>query len=501
MSTLTKKQRDALDAFKRGKSLMITGPAGCGKSFLLGHIVGHCRATGKKVGVTAMTGVAAMLVDGVTLHSWAGIGLAKESAYALAQRARKNRKSKNNWLNARVLIVDEVSMMDASLFEKLDMVAQTVRGRPKIPFGGLQMVFCGDFAQLKPIPKPGERERYCFESPLWHTVMFPLTGGGGDDARGVTVYLDKILRQNCPEFQDMLMRIRLGEPTARDIKQLQSRAVTREQVKDLKIIVPRDKNQQQAADGDSDDVILPTRLFPTRAEVAEVNCRELAKLIHEEKKPHRTYTATDNAFLYTPGSGGPKQQQQQQGGVDVDDSVDLSGHATKINMTAHMQDTMDKRQRFAKVLQLAVGAQVMLLINHCVEAGLVNGSRGVVSEFDEETGGPIVTFDNGEVLTVPLVTYKVDFEKNQFGTRSQYPLALAWATTIHKSQGATLSYVVTDLANVFDDAQVYVTLSRVKTLDGLFIVDGNVGDIGCDPRVQEYYKSLSAAEAEASQRK
>lgn len=482
---LTEKQSSALQAFKKGKSLMITGPAGCGKSFLLSHIVDFCRATGKHVGITAMTGVAAMLIDGVTLHSWAGIGLAKDSAYVLSQWARKNKKSRNNWNAAQVLIIDEVSMMDASLFEKLDVVAQTVRGRPGIPFGGLQMVFCGDFAQLKPIPKPGERERYCFESPLWHTTMFPPS----KDARGVTVYLDKILRQNCPEFQDMLMRIRLGKPTPHDIKQLQRRAVTREQVKDLKIIIPRDNDknaeqqQQEQEQEQEDDVILPTQLFPTRAEVAEVNFRELAKLIHDEKKPHRTFTATDTAFHVT------TQQQQQQHSTAATEVEDCC--STKITMTAHMQDTMDKRQRFVKVLQLAIGAQVMLLVNHCVEAGLVNGSRGVVSEFDAVTGAPVVTFDNGEVLTVPLVTYKVDFEKNQFGKRSQYPLALAWATTIHKSQGATLSYVVTDLANTFDDAQVYVTLSRVKTLDGLFIIDGNVGNVGCDPRVQEYYSALS----------
>jgi ATP-dependent DNA helicase PIF1 len=138
---------------------------------------------------------------------------------------------------------------------------------------------------------------------------------------------------------------------------------------------------------------------------------------------------------------------------------------------------------------LTIGAQVMLIKNLYIEKGLVNGSRGVVTDFTAE-GLPVVMFDNGESLELNWEVFSSESGKHTL-TRKQVPLILAWALTIHKCQGATITNVITDLTGVFEEAQIYVTLSRACSLEGLFIRGINYSKIQCNPKVKAYYEALA----------
>jgi ATP-dependent DNA helicase PIF1 len=392
------------------------------------------------IAVTALTGAAAALVNGLTLHSWAGVGLASGSSQELYQNMRKYRKQHiQKWADTDILIIDEISMMGADLFNKLNGLAQLIRNNGYF-FGGIQVVLCGDFCQLKPVSQD-TKAKFCFETAVWEKHL-----------SNNTYYLNTVMRQTDPVFQDLLSTIRLGSIKPEQKTLLDSRIITDDEEANLYVDMPDGTRQ----------TIQATVLYPKKNDVNDTNILKLNKLLE---------------------SGCSTQ---------VYKSVDMTiDHRTKA--TAHLnpgqQDILDKCCYAPKELTLAVGAQVMLIKNLDTANGLVNGSRGVVVRFHENSF-PVVMFDNGsELNTVPE---KFETESGKITLiRMQVPLILAWALTIHKCQGATITNVITDLTGVFEEAQVYVTLSRACSMDGLFIKGINYGKIKCNPRVKKYYEDLA----------
>ena len=315
-------------------------------------------------------------------------------------------------------------------------------------------MLCGDFAQLAPIEKDGNI-RFCFESSVWK-----------ENLTDSTIYLSEIVRQTDPIFQRILTNLRLGQLTAEDKKVLNSRLITDESEADMVV-------EEEAEEGDEDRMkdgsgarrvvgtIKATVLYPRKKDVNRINTVELQKLLHSGAKAH-TFRSTDMLMNKK------------------------SRKVERIKQT-HI-DTLNKCTTAPETLVLAIGAQVMLTKNKAIEEGLVNGSRGVVIDIDA-TGGPVVLFDNGITLTIAQESFEMDAGSNCI-VRKQVPLILAWALTIHKCQGATLTNVITDLAGVFGDAQVYVTLSRCKSLEGLFIVNINYARATCNKKVKAYYQNL-----------
>lgn len=421
-SQLNKQQKNALDIMKRGKNVFLTGQAGTGKSYTLKVFIKHCIERNIKYAITSTTGVSALLVGGVTLHSWAGILLGMEDKETLLERVQK--KAYIRWIRTQVLIIDEISMMSPDLLEKLDYIGKKVRRSPK-PFGGIQLIFCGDFAQLPPV-----KSDYCFKNTIWDLLV------------DTNIYLTENMRQTDPVFQRILNEVRMGEPSQETIEILQSRIGA----------------QIQTADG-----IIPTKLYSHRATVAKINRDSLMGLI-TEKNPIRTYTSKDRV--------------KKKGG-------NLIGSRYEDQYLSRC----DKIFQAVKTLELCVGAQVMLLVNRDLKSGLANGSRGVVIGFENDL--PVVRFVNGLEVPIDRNTWSMKIAENIIVSRNQIPLMLAWANTIHKSQGATLDCAQIDLgATIFTYGQSYTALSRCKSLDCISIVTFDPNKIACSPYVRDFYQKI-----------
>lgn len=415
-----KQQSEAIETVMKGHNVFITGQGGVGKSEIIKIVTKKLEDEGKIVAVTSLTGISALSIGGSTIHSWAGIGLGDKASSVLVTRARKYRKKE--WQQTDLLIIDEVSMLSADLFEKLDAVSRRLRFCPARAFGGLQLLLCGDFCQLPPV----KQSQFCFESRSWQECNLKIC------------YLTINMRQSDVEFQSLLSRSRLGLLTDGDKDLLHSRVGARK----------------------TSCLIKPTTMFSKRYQVEDLNNAELDRLA-SEKKTFNSLDETDHEYDLDP----PEK--------DKIKSI--------VNKSCLAQET----------LVLATGAQVMLIVN--IKArGLVNGSRGVVVGFKN---GPIIKFLNGSMFEALPVEWKIKLSEDYSAFRKQIPVILAYATTIHKAQGATLDCVEVDLGSeIFSEGQFYTALSRVKSLDGLFITDLDTTKVKCNEKVLKFYLALKEKE-------
>jgi ATP-dependent DNA helicase PIF1 len=253
---LSKEQIIAYDKYIQGHNIFITGPGGSGKSALIKKIYKHACEAGKDIQVCALTGCAAVLLNckAKTIHSWAGIGLGNGTIESLISKIKKNKFSKATWKKTEVLIIDEVSMLSAKLFNALNQIGKAIRGNSR-PFGGIQLILSGDFYQLPPVGNKDEPEtqQFCFESEDWNEV-FPLYN---------QIVLVKIFRQTDEKYTKILNQIRQGV-IKKSTNELLLSFVGREYEPNL--------------------VVKPTKLFPTKNKVENINNTNLALLEGEVKE-------------------------------------------------------------------------------------------------------------------------------------------------------------------------------------------------------------------------
>ena len=408
---------------EQGRNVFLTGPGGTGKSFLTREIIaGLNDKLGGGVFVTASTGVAAVNVGGVTLHSWAGFGLCKQPFEELkrAVHSPQKREVKERWLAAKALVVDEVSMVGTELFDKLEAFARYVRGSAR-PFGGIQLVLVGDFLQLPPVPDAGgaaESAKFVFEGAAWPRLQLQC------------FELTHIFRQGAdPEYAAVLNEIRHGRISERDAALIEA----------CKRVF------------DPAAAVRPTVLHAHRGDTAAENAEHFARL----DTPVREFRSWDT---------GAEQ---------------------------HVE-TLNRNCQAPRVLQLRVGAQVMLL-RGIPETALVNGSRGVVTRLPERDGEhwAEVRFLDGEVREVKRVEFEMFLGRKSVAKRTQLPLMLAWATTIHKAQGSTLDCVEMALDKAFAEGQVYVALSRATSRSALYVRSFDPLKIKANERVLAFYAQMT----------
>jgi ATP-dependent exoDNAse (exonuclease V) alpha subunit len=385
-------QSTALQILKLGHTTFLTGAAGAGKSYALREYIVYLKRHGIRYAVTASTGIASTHISGTTIHSWSGIGIKQKLfAYDLDALEEKQNLYKR-WNETQVLIIDEVSMLHASFVDMLDKVGKHMRRSDK-PFGGLQVIFTGDFFQLPPVIRHGDeyenKEVFAFTSTAWK------------EAKPVVCYLTEQFRQDDDKLTSILNAIRSGEVEEDHfemLKEAHEKAHTEDHIK----------------------------LYTHNENVDEINMQAFKKMPGEVRSYH----------MVTKG---------------------------KAQLLASLKNNCLAEE----VLQLKVGAKV-ICIKNAQDRSYVNGSMGIVINFDNE-GAPIIELTNGKKITVKADSWKIEEDGKVKAELSQLPIKLAWAITVHKSQGMTLDKAEIDLSRSFASGQGYVALSRLKSLEGLHL--------------------------------
>jgi ATP-dependent DNA helicase PIF1 len=609
-----------------GRSVFFTGGAGTGKSFLLKEIVrrhagaveaapaagaaegpppgrsrgrqeaksaGPARGGGPSDGgptvyVTASTGLAAMNIGGITIHSFGGIGVGSEPVAAVMRTIFKRTPTLDRWRRTKLLIIDEISMIRPAVWDLLEEVARRTRNSPK-PFGGIQVVACGDFLQLPPViegkwgvperkwgrperqeaGEAGEASGFAYEAKSWNKCFAP----------GATIVLDQVYRQRDRRFVELLAELRHGHLSLRGELVLRSRLVQ-------PVAVGAGLDRASKHPGAAPSRLEPARPGPTAAVEGDASARQdaapgrmdpdstqggkendpAAKIAELERFAFRQPPAEhaqhagvgrsscadlDRAVRSAPArrvraegkegaakaSGAERPADKGAGAgsaaapgaettaaagvgerlrapadclrlyatrrsVDAENTAKLCALPGKARVyLARDQGKKDALRAclVAPRLELKEGAQVVLLKNLDVRRGLVNGSQGRVTRFVRSASGkaagqevPIVKFYCGVERMVEPEKWELKSGERAVGSRTQLPLALGWATTIHKSQGMTLDCALINLAECFECGQAYVAISRVRSLDGLFLLSLDRAAIRAHPSVVRFYDALFA---------
>jgi ATP-dependent exoDNAse (exonuclease V) alpha subunit len=432
-------QAEAFTLMKMGKNIFLTGAPGSGKTYLLNKYIAYLRNYDVKVAVTASTGIAATHLHGVTIHSWSGMGVRDNIGEKELEKMLTRGLIKRNYKNTKTLIIDEISMLHKHQLDMIDTISRYIL-EPDKPFGGLQVILCGDFFQLPPVSS----------SPLISEVQFAFEADTWKNGNFHVCYLEEQHRQGDDSLLDILKDIRegtIGEHTK---------------------IPLRTRYKKEPAGATK-----ATKLYARNINVDDINEHEL-KNIHAEEK---IFTMTTTGF-------------------------------------SALVDGLKKGCLAQEQLKLKKGAEVMFVKND-TGGKYVNGTRGVVIGFDREEGWPLVkTYGNRIIVTYPE-EWKYEDNGIVRATLTQVPLRLAWAITIHKSQGMTLDAAEMDLGDVFEPGMGYVALSRVRSLNGLKLMNLNELALKVHPKIFQhdkifrdnsdvlvkYLRTLSEKEKEQYQRK
>ena len=406
-------QGEALTILKTGANVFLTGEPGSGKTHTINAFIDWLRASGIEPSVTAATGIAATHVSGMTLHSWSGIGINESLSPADVDRIATKEHIAKRLQKAKVLIIEEISMLSAATFEMADAICREVR-RVDAPFGGLTVILVGDFFQLPPVSRNRDVV-FAYASPVWKELN-PLT-----------CYLTEQYRQDDSSFLDVLSAIRSGEVEELHYEELMRR---------------HSEPSELPADA--------PKLFSHNADVDRINATELEK---------------------------------------------ISGAVKKFRMSEKGKDTLVEGLKRGclspEVLELKQGAAVMFTKNS-PQGKFVNGTLGTVTGFDASSY-PIVKMKDGRTVSTEPMEWQLEEQGKVKASVAQIPLRLAYAMTVHKSQGMSMDAAIMDLSKAFEYGQGYVALSRVRRLSGVYLTGLNQRALEVHPEILEKDKDFRAA--------
>ena len=404
-------QPEAIEKMLSGANVFLTGEPGAGKTYTLNQYIKQAKARGKRIAMTASTGIAASHIDGMTIHSWSGLGIKDFITDNDIDKMAFQPKMVEKYNACDVLVIDEVSMLHGSRLDMVNRVAKWLRSNSK-PFGGLQVIFVGDLFQLPPVTK-GQEVDWVHTSEAWL------------EAAPEPCYLTEQHRQGADSaLLTVLREMRAGSLS------MESRKLLNDAIRPIP---------------DDDSV---TRLYTHNLDVDALNRGMLEKL---PQKTHRFHMS----------STGDEYKVQQ----------------------------MKRNLLCPELLELKIDAEVMFCANN-FDDGYVNGTRGRIVAFSQ-SGKPIVLTTDGNEILVEEYTWRMYHDKGfEIASVTQYPLRLAWAVTVHKSQGLSLDAAIIDLSQAFTPGMGYVALSRVRSLEGLYLVGMNEQALMMNQQIAKYDKEL-----------
>ena len=395
-------QAEALNVMKMGYNVFLTGPPGSGKTFLLNKYIDYLKENNKVVAVTASTGIAATHINGVTLHSWSGLGIKEKLTAQDIRKLMKKPYLRKHFKKTKVLIIDEISMLNVAQFDSVDRTCQYFKAT-FAPFGGMQVVCSGDLFQLPPIDrKPARRSWGPLGDEGGEKTKFVVEGRAWKNMDMKICYLEEQHRHKDKYLFALLNHIRNNS-------------------------VEESKRMLLARRSPEDFLAVPTKLYTHNVDVDAINSLELQKIKGEE-------------FVYQMTASGQQE------------------------VVASLKKSCLAPER----LMLKEGAQVMFIKNN-FNTGYVNGTQGKVVGFNDE-GLPVVETLSGKQIVAKSAGWTVDEDGMIIAKITQIPLRLAWAITVHKSQGMNLDTAEIDLSKCFVEGMGYVALSRLRSLAGLKLV-------------------------------
>jgi len=399
-------QKEALEVLKSGHNVYLTGRPGSGKTYLLNKFIQFLRKEKIPAGITATTGIAATHLNGMTLHSWCGMGVLDELNDKELKKILKKKKIQSRLRKSRVLIIDEISMLSA---KHLDMVSKIIRmfRQSWEPFGGLQVVFCGDFFQLPPIGNKNDPKTclFAYHSRVWQELSLKVC------------YLTEQHRQTDKEYLTTLEAIRTNS-VDENMRNLLEKRISKNF--DYGVNHPKSFKVESEC----------TKLYTHNIDVDNINAKELQKISNKER-------------LFHMKSKGP----------------------------IALVEVLQRSCLAPEVLTLKKGAFVMFVRNN-FEQGFVNGTLGTIERFEDD-GFPIVKTKDGQRIKVFPEKWRIEEDEEIKAEIRQLPLRLAWAITIHKSQGMTIDACEIDLRKSFEPGMGYVALSRAPSFKDIRLVGLN----------------------------